>query len=146
MTVAERAQPAAPRETMSDAAFLTALETATLDLSDFTHRAHVRAAFLILSAEPTFGRALDRMERTIRAFAAANGKDGLYHATVTVAYMAAINVRRAQHPGLGWPDFAVRNPELFERTFLQRYYPAGFLAQPDVRASFFLPPVQPKAA
>jgi len=122
MTVTERAQPATPRETMSD------------------------AAFLILSAEPTFGRALDRMERAIRAFAAANGKDGLYHATITIAYMAAINVRRAEHPGIGWPDFAARNPDLFERAFLERYYPAAFLAQPDVRASFFLPPVRAEAA
>ncbi len=125
---------------MDDRDFLSALETATLDPAAFTHRAHVRAGFLILREAPTFGAALDRIERAIRAFAAKHGKDGLYHATVTVAFMTLIHARMAAQGTSGWETFAAGNPDLFEADVLARYYPKEFLANPAARAVFQLPP------
>ena len=126
---------------MDDREFLSALEAATLPPADFTHRAHVRAGFLILRESPTFGAALDRIERAIRAFAAKNGKDGLYHATITTAFMALIHARMALRPERGWTAFAAANPDLFEADVLTRYYPKAFLAEPTARAIFLMPPV-----
>jgi hypothetical protein len=126
---------------MDDHDFLSALEAATLDPAEFTHRAHVRAGFLILSEAPSFGSALDRIERAIRAFAARHGKDGLYHATITVAFMALIHARMAEQPVSDWESFAASNPDLFEADVLTRYYPKDFLAEPATRAAFHLPPV-----
>lgn len=127
---------------MDDAAFLSGLEAATIDPADFDHRAHVRAGYLILRAEPAFGLALARMERAIRRFAARHGKDGLYHETITVAFMALINARMASAPAPDWPAFERANPDLFEVGVLTRYYPKDFLAKPATRAAFHLPPAQ----
>ncbi len=126
---------------MDDATFLAELEAATLDASLFDHRAHVRAGFLILSAEPGFGAALARMERAIRRFAAANGKDGLYHETITVAFMALINERMAGGAASDWQSFEKENPDLFDGALLGRYYSKDFLALPGARATFHLPRV-----
>ena len=126
---------------MDDHDFLSALEAATLDPAEFTHRAHVRAGFLILREAPTFGSALDRIERAIRAFAATHGKDGLYHATITTAFMTLIHARMADGETVDWETFATGNPDLFEADVLARYYPKDFLAEPAARAAFHLPPV-----
>jgi hypothetical protein len=126
---------------MDDRDFLSALETATLDPAAFTHHAHVRAGFLILREAPTFGAALDRIERAIRTFAAKHGKDGLYHATVTVAFMTLIHARMAAKKDTDWESFATGNPDMFEADVLARYYPKAFLADPATRAAFHLPPV-----
>ncbi|WP_297081678.1 hypothetical protein, partial [uncultured Demequina sp.] len=77
----------------------------------------------------------------IRGFAAKNGKDGLYHATITTAFMALIHARMALHPERGWEAFAAANPDLFEADVLTRYYPRDVLAEPAARAAFQLPPV-----
>ena len=125
---------------MDDRDFLRALEAATLDPAAFTHRAHVRAGFLILREAPTFGAALDRIERAIRGFAAAHGKDGLYHATITTAFMTLIHARMAAEDDTDWKTFAVRNADLFEADVLGRYYPKAVLQSPAARAVFQLPP------
>jgi len=125
---------------MTDAEFLAALEAATLDPAEFTHRAHVRAGYLILSQAPSFGMALDRMEQAICRFAARNGKDGLYHATITTAFMTLIHERMAFGDHEDWESFAAAHPDLFEAGVLERYYPKAFLARPESRAVFCLPP------
>ena len=126
---------------MDDTAFLRDLEAATLDAALFDHRSHVRAGFLILREEKGFGDAIARMERAIRRFAAANGKDGLYHETITVAFMALINERMATGPAADWESFAAANPDLFDGTLLGHYYSKDFLAGPGARATFHLPRV-----
>ncbi len=47
---------------MTDADFLAALERCTLPEAEFTHAAHVRAAYLYL-CDGSFGQAIDRMAR-----------------------------------------------------------------------------------
>ena len=48
---------------------------------------------------------IDAAERAIRTFAASIGKDGLYHETITVAFMTFINERLAGEPtGIAWND------------------------------------------
>jgi hypothetical protein len=126
---------------MNDADFLSKLETAMLAPADFSHRAHVRAGFLMLKEAPSFGAALDRIEAAIRGFAAKHGKDGLYHATITTAFMTLIHTRMAEQPESDWETFAAANPDLFEAGVLTRYYPKDFLGSPSARAVFQLPPV-----
>jgi hypothetical protein len=58
---------------MSDEEFLRALEGCTLPESEFGHRAHVRAGYLYLRRSG-FAGALDRIRRSIRAYAAHHGE------------------------------------------------------------------------
>lgn len=123
---------------MSDDEFLAAFEAATLPLAAFDHRAHVRAGYLYLTRHG-LGAAIDRFGRALRAYAAAHGKHGLYHETITVAFLALINERIAASPADGWPAFADANPELMRRDCLQRFYRPEELASAEARAVFLLP-------
>jgi hypothetical protein len=123
---------------MSDDEFLTAFEATTLPLEAFDHRAHVRAGYLYL-ARYGLGAAIDRFGRSLRAFAAAHGKHGLYHETITVAFLALINERIAQGRASDWESFAKTNPDLLQRNCLAAFYAPEELACPEARAVFRLP-------
>ena len=126
---------------MSDDEFLAAFEAASLPLAAFDHRAHVRAGFLYV-ARHGFGAAIERFGRALRGFAAANGKDGLYHETITVAFLALINERRSEAVGAAaedWPAFAAANPDLMNRDSLAAFYAPEELAAPQARRVFRLP-------
>src|SRR6185369_3240544 len=124
---------------LADDDFLAAFEAATLPISAFAHRAHVRAGFLYLRRFD-FGAAIDRFSGALKAFATANGKTGLYHETVTVAFLALINERmRLQNADAGWTHFAAANPDLFAKDCLGRFYAAEELATPEAREVFLLP-------
>jgi len=122
-----------------DREFLARLEDGTLPPSEFSHRGHLRAGFLYLRGHD-FPGACVAMKRSIRAFAAALGKSTLYHETMTIAYLALIAERLADEPaGLEFVDFLRRYPELENREYFRRYYPAGELDTPEARSTFVLP-------
>ncbi len=123
----------------TDHDFLARLEAGSLPPSEFDHRGHLRAAFLYLRRHD-FPGACVAMKRAIVGFAARLGKQGLYHETVTVAYLALIAERLADEPaGLGFDAFLERYPELTSAEYFRRYYPAGELDRTEARATFVLP-------
>ena len=126
---------------MNDDAFLAGLEACTLDPSAFDHGGHVRAAFLILGREPSFGLALDRMTRAIKAYAASLGAHDKYHETITVASMAVINARMQEDgPFEDWGAFAAANADLMAGSgWLKRHYRGATLQSDLARAAFLLP-------
>jgi len=125
---------------MDDAEFLRRLADCTLPPEAFNHRGHVRAAFLVLDEAPGFGAALERMRALITGYAAHLGKAGLYHETITVAFMALINARRAGAEGAqSWDTFAAANPDLFEKDVLARRYDKAVLQSDLARRVFVLP-------
>jgi len=125
-------------DNLADDAFLGALENGSLPLTDFDHRAHVRAGYLYVTRHG-FGGAVERFARTLKAFAARHGKDGLYHETITVAFLALINERIVFGGDRGWDSFAADNPDLFRRDSLTPFYAPEELASPEARRVFLLP-------
>lgn len=124
---------------MKDDDFLAALESCRIDPAAFNHAAHIRAGFLYLQRHD-FADALGRMRRAIRAFAASIGKDGLYHETITTAFMTLINERLAVAPtDIGWEDFAARHVDLFDGAALSQHYSKERLRHPLARTVFLLP-------
>jgi hypothetical protein len=124
---------------MTDAEFLAALEQCRLGPDDFDHAAHVRAAYLY-SRNGDFADALGSMRRSLRAFAASLGKPDRYHETITVAFMSLIRQHLHERGDEGgWEGFARRNPELFERDLLLRFFPKSLLESPTARQVFVLP-------
>jgi len=125
---------------MQDDEFLGRLADCSLPPEDFNHRAHVRAAYLVLAEAKSFGGALDRMRELITRYAAHIGKAGLYHETITVAFMALINARAAQsRDAPSWEIFAAENPDLFTREILTRRYDVEILKSDLAREVFLLP-------
>jgi hypothetical protein len=123
----------------SDEAFLAALESCTLAPQRFDHRGHLRAGFLYLRRHD-FPGACVAMKRAVQGFAASLGKAGLYHETLTIAYLALIAERLAEEPAeRSFDAFLRRYPELASREYFERYYPRGTLDAPEARATFVLP-------
>lgn len=124
---------------MTDADFLAALERCTLPESEFTHAAHVRAAYLYL-CRGSFGQAIDRMAATIRRYATSLGKPDRYHDTITVGFLALIRERISEDgDGGSWTEFAAANPDLLDRGLLLRHYRQAQLQSPLARRVFVLP-------
>ena len=125
---------------MGDEDFLSRLADCSLPIEDFGHRGHVRAAYLVLDEARGFGEALERMRGLITAYAASLGKEGLYHETITVAFMALVNQRRAESGGsLSWEAFAKANPDLFDKAILAGRYDPATLKSALARQVFVLP-------
>ena len=118
--------------------FLEAFRTGALPLSDFDHRAHVRTGSLYVTRFG-LGLAIERFGKDLRSFAAAHGKHGLYHETITVAFLALINERVALGGDRGWDAFAEANPDLFRKNSLAPFYAPEELASAEARRVFKLP-------
>ncbi len=126
---------------MTDQEFLAALESCQLPAAQFNHAAHVRAGYLYLRQQP-FAHALSRLSTSICRFAEAIGKPGLYHETITVAFLALIHERLYRHgDGGGWEGFAQSHPDLLRKDALLKLYPQAVLDSAEARARFVLPAV-----
>ena len=126
---------------VSDAEFLERFLAGTLAPASFRHADHVRAAWLTLCTYPGFA-ALERFCSGIHGLAAAVGKPGLYHETITWAYLFVIRERIARAPeAQTWPAFAAANPDLFawKPGLLERLYRDATLESDLARRCFVMP-------
>ena len=128
---------------------IAALEECRLPADAFDHRDHVQAGFGYLQSHGYAG-ALAEMARALRRFAAPHGKAGLYHETITAAFLALIHERMAEDlvalggdftRKLDWESFAARHPDLFAGDLIGRYYSKDTLRSDLARRCFVLPKV-----
>jgi hypothetical protein len=129
---------------MIDQAFIDAFQSGQLDPAGFDHRAHLRAAFLLLRAAP-FLEACVAMRDGLQALAGKLGKPDLYHETVTVAFMALV-AERLPATSTDWNSFIARHPALCERGLLDAYYSKTLLASGAARKTFAMPDLVEKGA
>lgn len=129
---------------MNDQEIIEQFEQSRAPCGSFHHADHIRTAFAYLSRYPAL-EALQKFSSALQRFAAAQGKPGLYHETITWAYLFLIRERmlRAGH-SQSWEEFAAANPDLltWERGtggILARYYQPETLNSPAARAAFLLP-------
>ena len=126
---------------VADEALVRAFDEGTLAPGEFHHRHHVRMVWLLLERHPAL-EVLARFSGGLRRLAAAAGKPGLYHETITWAYVLLVNERRAAPGTEDWPGFAARNPDLlaWKPSVLEtRYYREETLWSDRARATFVLP-------
>lgn len=117
---------------------LAALESGALDLCAFPHREHLRLAYEML-ARHSFGEALARYSRGLRALVTKAGKPDVYHETMTVAFLSLIAERQARGGYPEWSEFVAANPDLLDKRCLERWYAPEELASPIARQTFCLP-------
>jgi len=124
----------------ADTDFIRSFEDCTLPNSAFHHRDHVRLAWLYLERYPVL-EALSRFTEGLKRFAAANGHPGLYHETITWAYLFLIRERKAEPGSETWEEFAARNPDLlgWNPSILDRYYAKETLFSDRARRVFLMP-------
>lgn len=127
----------------SDAEFLQSFENCSLSTDAWTHRAHLRVAYLYAVQRP-FPAALSRIRRGIQAYnAATNTPEALdrgYHETITLAFVRLVYACLARQGD--FPDsnaFCGRFPELLDKQVLLRFYSRERLMTFDAKREFVEP-------
>jgi len=127
--------------TLDDATLLHRFEDTTLPASAFHHREHVRVAWLYLKAESPLA-ALTRFAEGLQRYAAAQGAAGLYHETITWAFLLLIRERMEREGAEATSEeFVARNPDLlaWKPSILDRYYRPETLGSELARRVFVMP-------
>lgn len=111
---------------MDDQILLDQFESATFPLADWHHRAHIKVAYLYVSAYG-FDEALIRMRNGIQVYNAAVGvQDGPtrgYHETMTQFWLRLVDFTIRQHGAADCADtFADQNPQLLEQKIVRLFY------------------------
>jgi hypothetical protein len=137
--------PARPPEP-ADADLLAAFEAATLPRDQWTHREHVRIAFLYAS-RLELTQAIDRMRYGLLALNKAHGTpESLtrgYHETITVAFMRLIVAACQAAPYNSSGDFCSSRPELMAKDALLKHYSRDRLFSWEAKTSWVEPDLKP---
>ena len=126
---------------ISNAALVERFERGEVGESGFRHADHVRMAYAFVCEMPLL-EAIERFSCALKRFAAAQGKTGLYHETITWAYLILIQERRLRKGDAGdWEQFANANSDLlrWKDGILARYYRFSTLQSELARKAFLLP-------
>jgi hypothetical protein len=112
----------------------------TLPADQFHHQQHVQVAWLFVQK---YGMPLAISEFTaaIKRFADAKGATGLYHETITWAFLLLIADRQARQSSGTWQQFQAANGDLlsWKPSILDRYYSKELLASDLAKRTFLMP-------
>ena len=97
--------PSAAEFAVEDEALFEAFVSTALPAGQFHHEQHLRVAWLFVRRHG-MPAALGEFSEAIKRFAAAKGAHGLYHETITWAFLLIIGERQARQPAETWPAFA----------------------------------------
>lgn len=124
-----------------DEELIAAVAAKSLPLEEFTHPQHVRLAWACLRRWPLLP-AMGEFRSLLIGYATHHGASGLYHETVTFAYLLLVYERMYRSPHLHtWPAFAAEHADLLswrDGPFF-RLYRSGILEDREARARFVLP-------
>jgi hypothetical protein len=132
----------------SDREFRVAFEAGALAPADFSHRAHVRLAYVYLAdSEPAAApeSAVTRMRVALVAFLAHHGIPAAkYHETLTRAWVLAVHHFMHRTPAAASADdFIAQNPLLLDTKIMLTHYSAALLFSDPARAAFVEPDLDP---
>jgi len=129
----------------NDDELLRQFEGCSLPLERFHHRVHIQIAFLYLCRYPVLD-VLGRFPAALTRYAEAHGKSGLYHETITWAYILLIH-ERMQRAGQAqsWEEFTSANADLmtWSSSVLKQYYCDETLSSDLARKIFLFPDKAP---
>ena len=125
---------------------LEQFEAGALNPAEFHHRQHVEVVWLYLQRYAV-EEVLVRFPAALKRFARSIGKENLYHATITWAFILLTNERieRARHKSrqrsASFDEFAAANADLlaWKPSILERYYTRETAASELARRTFLFP-------
>ena len=127
----------------NDREFRAAFEAGAFAPADFSHRAHVRLAYVYL-AESDVNLALERMRAALLTFLCHHDiPASKYHATLTRAWILAVDHFMHRSPASSADDFIERNPQLLDTNIMLTHYSADLLFSDQARAEFVEPNLDP---
>jgi GNAT superfamily N-acetyltransferase len=132
---------------LGDAEFLARFEDRTLPFELWTHRAHIKVAYLYLRRFP-LAEATARARAGIRAYNAKNrvpeGPHMGYHETLTCAWMRIVDAMIRTHgPAATADEFCDEQPYLTSRLLLRLFYSRDRIMAPEAKIRFVEPDLAP---
>ena len=135
---------------MDDHEFLQQFEACSLPKEAWTHRAHLKVAYLYLTQHP-FEQAADKVRSGIKAYNAAikvvEGPMTGYNETTTMAFLhlvgAIIAAYGEYYPTATADEFCDRHPQLLSKHILRFFYSPQQRMHPDAKTSFVEPDLTP---
>jgi len=132
---------------MNDTELLDLFERQAISRTEWTHRLHVRMAYLYLREVP-FEEALAHIRSGIQKLNAANfvpeNPRAGYNETMTVAWARIVATTIAeQGPAATSNEFVDRHPHLLCSTLLRLYYSKTIWAEQDCQSQFVEPDLAP---
>jgi hypothetical protein len=121
-----------------DQAMLNAFLRGKIAGRDFRHADHVRVGFELL-CHRNFPDALAAYSAALKQIATRAGNPGAYHETITVAFLSLIAERRAGGHYADFEAFIGDNPELMDKSILERWYAPERLLSEIARRTFVMP-------
>jgi hypothetical protein len=121
---------------MDDREFADAMESCSMPAADFGHRQHLRLAWIYLR-QYGGSAARDRIQATIRAYAAHLGVSDKYHVTITLAWMDL--VERAAAGAASFEGMLEEHPELLNKNVLETLYSPELLKSEAARLGYVAP-------
>ena len=119
---------------LTDDEFLEAFQACRLRTSEFRHADHLRLAWLHLAREP-FETALGHVRDGIQAFAKHHKLSGLYHETITTAWVHLL----ATHRESSFEEFLAVNESRLSSDLLYRFWTPELLASREARSNWVPP-------
>jgi len=132
---------------MNDAELLTRFEAQAIARREWTHRLHVRMAYLYLREHP-FEEALAKIREGIQRLNAANsvpeGPQSGYNETLTVAWATLVHTTLIeQGPADTSDQFVDKQPQLLCSTLLRLFYSRAIWTEQDCKTKFVEPDLTP---
>lgn len=127
---------------LPDAAFVAAFEAVALDVKAFDHVQHVRLGWAYLKHDE-FEVAFQKYKAKLIKFASAWGHPGLYHETITWAYLTLIKKALDETPDLAWQAFMAAHPQLLQKDppVIFQHYSKDLIASKEARQMVMAPDV-----
>lgn len=126
---------------MDDLAFLQAFEDGKLSPSEFSHRGHIRMAWLYLHAYG-WDEGISRIRSGIQTFAARLGATSKYHETITVFWARVVQHMITDQPQIdNFEDFLAAFPEILDSHLIERHYSKEVLRSPLARQQWVEPDI-----
>ncbi|WP_262692766.1 hypothetical protein [Kordiimonas aestuarii] len=124
---------------MNDLDLFRAFESGLLARDAFSHRVHVQLGWIYVGRFP-LAEAIERFSARLKSWARKHDVDGLYHETITWAYLMIINERRHKHAGDDFEAFIETNADLLGKpSVLEDYYTRETLDSDHARQTYVMP-------
>lgn len=135
---------------MTDDEFILAFERLSIVQAEWTHRAHVKVAFIYLRRHP-FDEALAKMRAGVKALNARLGVPECptsgYNETTTHAFMhliaATMGAYEELYPAPSSESFCELHPQLMTRHALRLFYSPERRSDPRAKTQFLPPDLAP---
>ncbi len=136
----------------SDRAFLAAFRSGDIPIKDWSHRGHLRMAFVLIcdmTPEDALPIARDGLKQLLdKAKAQGEPLRVGYHETITLAWLkimahAQTDLKREQANNPTFEKLLEACPDLFDKGLLLKHYSRELLESPLARESFIKPDIAP---